>query len=300
MKKSNWLKLSLLLSIVGLGFADPKIQVLTFGADYHYEADDYFVGPWSYGGGDTVFILYDEDSSVAHINYYLGPYYGPNDLYNGNDGEFIPVEEDEDDGYYIGPVLDSVTVDLFNKDLPNVYLVATIYQSPSEGYLEIEGTPAVWDPDFEEANGWDQEGARSFLYFIGDLSADTLLNLQVFVIGYDRVEFWAFSDENGNGEWNHSERYSPSSHNLTFLGTPTGIEESKVEPLTVRRTFILRSGQILSGFLPGEKVMVFNSSGRLVDHLDATEGKITLRLSSGLYFVRTAGSKSTVKVLLLK
>lgn len=289
MKKIMLLSAIFLISTVGTVMACPRLMVLEYGADYHYQADEYFIGPWQYEGGDTVEILYEsEDSSVANPNYFMGPYYGPWDLYDGDEGNFIPVDEDEDDGFYTGTQIDSVTVVVGFQCLPNVYLVATIYEPPSGGYLEVDGTPATWDSSFHEANGWDHEGAWSATFFLGDMPPFSQWNGHVMLTGYQRVEFWAFSDINGNGEFNNCEYFSPSSHNLTFLGGPTGVKEGVTKSDQPTELLILKSSSSMQlGNLKGvKKAEIFDLTGKRVLVSKPHGDKIPLgSLSSGYYFI---------------
>jgi len=279
-----------------LGLRDPMLMVYRFGADYHYEESHYFVGPWQYGEGDTVYILYElPDSEVSHINYVTGPYYGPGDLYDGDEGEFVPVTEEEDDGWYSVGSIDSVTVDVARQPVTNVYLVATIYEPPENGELIIEGNEAVWDSLFHEANGWEHPGAWSALFPVGNLPPHSIESFQVDIYGYSRVEFWAFSDENGNGIWDHSESFSPSSHNLTYLCEPS---ETKEVTLPRGKKFKAKVWPSLaSGMLNIEigkewnspwKLKIFDSQGREVYKGNFKQRKVTIplrRLGSGVYHI---------------
>jgi len=231
----------------------------------------------------------------------MGPYYGPNDQYDGDEGEFIAVNED--DGFYTNLFIDSVTVVTGNQCLINVYLVATIYESPDGGYLEIEGTPATWDSTFHEANGWDHEDAWSATSFLGNMSSHNQWNGQVVLLGYQRAEFWAFSDVNGNGNFNNCERFSPSSHNFTYLGGPTGIKEGVTETSRDPELLILRR----SSNLPPEnlkevkKAEIFDLTGKRILTLNPHSNRIPLSLlKSGYYFtVLEEGARLTTQKLLV-
>jgi hypothetical protein len=259
----------LLVGGVALANPDPSIMVYSYGVDYHYHASEHYVGDWQWESGPVVQILYDTDGSVSEVNYFTGPYYGPNDVYTGSDGEFILVEEWEDDGWYgsrIDPP-DEIIVDLFNVDLMNVYVVATIYEEPSGGSLSIEGTPATWDSTFNEADGWDQPEASSFPYFLGNLAAHSLTIVDIDASGFTLVDFWAFSDENGNGDWDPSEPFCPSSHNFTLNGGETGIFEEEFSATPTKARLLWNSGTYslnLEGISGQGRVDIYSVQGRRV------------------------------------
>jgi hypothetical protein len=258
--------------ILGMGIAeanpDPNLMVYAYGADYHYHASEYYVGDWQYESGPVVQILYDLDGSVSHVNYVTGPYYGPNDMYSGDEGEFVLVAESEDDGWYGAHAFppDEIVVDLFQNDLLNVYLVATIYESPGHGSLTVGGVLATWDPDFYEADGWNEPGASSSLHGLGNRPAHALVTVDIISVGYERVDFWAFSDENGNGIWDPSEIFSPSSHNLTLNGGNVEIfEEFGATPTKARLLWNFGTYSLnLEGISGQGRVDIYSVQGRRV------------------------------------
>ena len=272
---------------------DPNLMVYGFGCDYHYHASEYYVGDWQWESGPIVQILYDNDGAVSHVNYVLGPYYGPNDLYFGSDGEFILVGESEDDGYYASrsDPPDTVIVDLFQNDMMDVYFVATIYENPSMGTFSTEGVPATWDSTFNEANGWDQPGAFSFPYYLGDLLAHSLNPVAIDMTGYSLVDLWAFSDENGNGNWDPSEPFTPSSHNLTLNGGTTGIFEEDFRVAPTRARLLWNSGTYslnLEGSTGSGRVDIYSVQGRrvLCERFDGNRVEISLsQIPAGIYRV---------------
>jgi hypothetical protein len=282
---------------------DPDLMVYSFGADYHYHASESYVGDWQWDSGPIVQILYDNGGVVANANYFMGPYYGPNDQYFGSDGEFILVDESEDDGFYAShsDPPDSVIVDLFHNDLVNVYIVATIYEDPMNGTLSLNGVPATWDSMFNEANGWDQPGASSFPLLLGNLMANTLTPVALDMTGYTKVDFWAFSDEDGNGCWNPSEKFSPSSHNLTLNGGDTGIFEEGMRVTPTKARLLWNSGSYsldIEGASGSGRVDIYNVLGRRVLSERFDGGHVDLSLAqipAGIYrVIATVGASRPI------
>jgi hypothetical protein len=282
---------------------DPSIMVYSYGVDYHYHASEHYVGDWQFEAGPIVQILYDNDGSVSEVNYFTGPYYGPNDMYFGSDGEFILVPEWEDDGWYGSRAdpPDSIIVDLFHNDLINVYIVATIYEDPSLGTLSMNGVPATWDSTFNEAASWDQPGASSFPLLLGDLMAHSITMVAIDMTGFSLVDFWAFSDVNGNGEWDPAEPFCPGSHNFTLNGGTTGIFEEDYRVAPTKARLLWNSGTYslnLEGHNGSGRVDIYSVQGRRVlsERFNGNRVEIPLsQIPAGIY--RVIATVGTAKPL---
>jgi hypothetical protein len=282
---------------------DPSLMVYAYGVDYHYHASEHYVGDWQWESGPIVQILYDTDGSVSEVNYFTGPYYGPNDMYFGSDGEFILVEEWEDDGWYGSRAdpPDEIIVDLFQNDLMNVYVVATIYEDPTLGALSMNGVPATWNDMFNEADGWDQPGASSFPLLLGNLAAHSLTMVAIDVTGYTLIDFWAFSDENGNGDWDPAESFSPSSHNFTLNGETTSIFEEDFRVAPTKARLLWNSGTYslnLEGHNGSGRVDIYSVVGRRVLSERFSGNRVEISLSeipTGIY--RVIATVGTAKPL---
>jgi hypothetical protein len=201
-----------LLLIVGAApaLADPCLVVYPTGAcTYHYDVNEYYV----VGPGDPLYdpaydrggvVLIDSNTNEIAYNIYQAP---------GLTG--FTVSSGGQDGYFFEGNSFQLVVDGFNNapiTYTNIYLVAVPLPESCPPNIMINGSPMT--------------GSQLLL---GDLTVSTptaegnnYSDSIVLDVTWDlcaEIQFWAYSDENGNGMHDGGECFSAFSHDTTVSAT---------------------------------------------------------------------------------
>lgn len=206
------LTLALLGQTTGVALADPCLVVYPTGScTYHYDISEYYLVTAGHPLYQSAFdrggaVLIETNTDEIAYNIYQAPGLTA-----------FAVSSGGQEGYFFEGNTFDLVVDGFHNDpttFVNVRLVVESLPTACPPNVTIDGAPI----------GGDQ-------YALGDLVVSTptgnghnYSDSMLLEVGWDscaEIQFWAYSDENGNGVHDGGECFSAYSHDTT-VPTPAG------------------------------------------------------------------------------